>query len=102
MARVAWTAVLRPDKIEEYEREHAAIWPEVLQNLKDAGARNFSIYRLENRVFGYYECDGADATRAAIAEGEKALGWADAMGHLFEPEVAEHGEDYMPEIFRLD
>lgn len=102
MARVAWTARVRADKIEEYERAHAAVWPEVLRLIKDAGVRNYSIFRHEERVFGYYECDDPEAANATIDVGQREIGWADAMAELFEPEVAERGADYLPEIFRLD
>ena len=60
------------------------------------------MYLHENRVFGYYECDDAEATIAAIAEGEARLGWGEALKHVVPPEVLEHGEDYLHEIFRLD
>lgn len=102
MARVAWTALLRPDKIEAYERAHAAVWPEVLKLIKDAGVHNYSIYRWENRVFGYFECEDPEAAQAQIDIGEREAGWRAAMAELFEPEVAERGADEMPEIFRLD
>lgn len=102
MARVAWTARLRPDRIEEYEREHAAVWPSVLAVITAAGVRDYSIFRHEDRVFGVYECDDPEAANAMMAAGEAELGWNAAMLELFDPEVAERGADYMPEIFRLD
>lgn len=102
MARVAWTALVRPDRIEEYERAHAAVWPEVLKLIKDAGVRNYSIFRYQNRLFGYYECDDPDAARAMMQRGEHETGWTAAMAELFEPEVGERGADEMPQIFRLD
>lgn len=60
MARVVWKIVIREDKIEEYEQAHAAVWPEVLAVIKAAGAGNYSIYRHETRLFGYYECDDVE------------------------------------------
>jgi len=89
MARVAWTALLRPDKIEEYERSHAAVWPAVLRLIKAAGVHNYSIYRWENRIFGYYECADPAAAQAQMDQGERELGWRAAMEEFFEPEVAE-------------
>ena len=53
MARVAWTARLRPEKINEYVDAHAKVWPEVLAMLKEAGIRNYSIYLFGDRAFGY-------------------------------------------------
>lgn len=102
MARVAWTARLRPDRIEAYERAHAAVWPEVLALIKRAGVQNYSIYRFEDRVFGYYECDDPTSAEVMITTGQRELGWAAAMAELFMPEVGERGADEMPEIFRLD
>jgi lactoylglutathione lyase len=102
MARVAWTGRLRPDKIDEYEAAHAAVWPEMLQMIRDAGVRNYSIYRFGDRVFGYYECDDAEAAIAYQAAAEVTTRWNAWMSQLFDPEVAENGPDYLPEIFRLD
>ena len=102
MARVAWTALLRPDRIEEYERAHAAVWPTVLQAIKDAGVRNYSIHGFENRIFGYFECDDPERSMREMGEGQVAAGWDVAMRDLFEPEVLEHGVDHMKEIFRFD
>ena len=102
MARVAWTARIRTDRIDEYERAHAAVWPEVLKLIKEAGVSNYSIYRYEDRLFGYYECDDPGEAQARMEAGEREVGWSAAMADLFEPEVAERGADYMPEIFRLD
>lgn len=39
-----------PALIAEYERYHEAVWPEVLQSLRDAGIINMEIYRVENRL----------------------------------------------------
>jgi len=102
MARVAWTLVIREEKIEEYERAHAAVWPTVLKAIKDAGVRNYSIHRHGTRLFGYFECDDPEVTLPAMKAGQAAAGWGDAMQDVVTPEVAAHGVDYMPEIFRLD
>ncbi|HLL96290.1 MAG TPA: L-rhamnose mutarotase [Spirosoma sp.] len=39
-----------PVLITEYERYHEAVWPEVLQSMRDAGITNMEIYRVENRL----------------------------------------------------
>lgn len=36
--------------IKEYEAYHQAIWPEVLQSIKDAGIKEMEIYRTGNRL----------------------------------------------------
>ena len=102
MARVAWTGRLRPDKIDEYVEAHAAVWPEMLAMIKDAGVRNYSIYRFGDRVFGYYECDDPEATGRYMATAEVTTRWNAAMFPLFAEEVATEGLITLPEIFRLD
>ncbi|MFN8624052.1 MAG: L-rhamnose mutarotase [Chloroflexota bacterium] len=102
MARVTWTARLRPEKIEEYVTAHAAVWPEMLAMIKEAGVRNYSIHLFKDRVFGYYECDDPAATQAFMRDAEVTVRWNAAMAPLFAPEVATEGLIAMPEVFRLD
>ncbi|HVC76447.1 MAG TPA: L-rhamnose mutarotase [Candidatus Micrarchaeaceae archaeon] len=102
MARVAWTARLRPEKINEYLDAHAKVWPELLSMLKEAGIRNYSIYLFGDRAFGYYECDDARSAIAFQDASEINKKWSVVMKDLFDLEVTEHGATYLPEIFRLD
>jgi L-rhamnose mutarotase len=55
---------LNADKIGEYKRLHAAVWPDVLKMIKDCNIRNYSIYlrQLEGRhyLFSYFEYTGTD------------------------------------------
>ena len=41
MERVGFTMRLRPGQEAEYRRRHAAVWPEMLDALKAAGARDY-------------------------------------------------------------
>ncbi len=102
MARVAWTGKLRPDKIDEYVAAHAAVWPDVLAAIKDAGIRNYSCFLFGDRVFGYYECNDPGASLVLEAAAEATNRWRVAMAQLFDEEVAQNGPTFLPEIFRLD
>lgn len=51
---------LKPDKIEDYKRLHAAVWPEVLRSLSEHGIGNYSIYLKDDLLFGFLEFDGDD------------------------------------------
>ena len=44
MERVAFAMKLLPGAEAEYRRRHAAVWPEMLEALRAAGARDYSIY----------------------------------------------------------
>ncbi len=53
---------LRPEAIAEYKRIHAAVWPDVLKQIKASGISNYSIFlrEPENLLFAYYEYTGTD------------------------------------------
>ena len=40
-----------PSLIAEYEKYHEAVWPEVLESIKDSGIQHMQIYRANNRLF---------------------------------------------------
>ena len=44
MERVGFTMRLLPGQEAEYRRRHAAVWPEMLDALRAAGARDYSIF----------------------------------------------------------
>jgi L-rhamnose mutarotase len=102
VAQVAWTARVRPDKVDEYVRHHAAVWPDVLEAITNAGIRNYSIFLFGTRVFGYYECDDPEQALIDEAKPEAMTRWRQVMHTLFEDEVATEGATFMPQIFRLD
>ena len=44
MKRFAFKMFLKPGCEEEYQKRHAALWPELRQQIKDSGVGNYSIY----------------------------------------------------------
>ena len=40
-----------PKLIAEYEAHHRAVWPEILQSIRDSGILHMEIYRTGNRMF---------------------------------------------------
>lgn len=53
MARVAFRMQLFPGKEEEYKYRHDAIWPELVELLKQTGISNYSIF-LEPKSLGLF------------------------------------------------
>ena len=56
---------LRPEKLAEYKKLHAAVWPEVAKAIREAHIRNYSIYlrKLDDGryyLFSYFEYVGQD------------------------------------------
>jgi len=60
MKRYGSVIGVRPEKLAEYKRLHAAVWPEVLNMIKACNIRNYSIYYKDNNLFSYYEYIGDD------------------------------------------
>ena len=67
MKRFAFKMQLKPGCEKEYEKRHAAIWPELVKMIKDGGVSNYSIYwdKETNILFGYQECAGEGRSSAA-------------------------------------
>ncbi|NLT97283.1 MAG: L-rhamnose mutarotase [Christensenellaceae bacterium] len=51
---------LKRDKIEEYCRLHAAVWPGVLKTISECNLQNYSIFLCDDLVFSYFEYVGED------------------------------------------
>ncbi len=57
MERFAWKGRIKPGMQAEYKRRHDEIWPEMVELLKRAGIRNYTIWSDGEVLFGYYECE---------------------------------------------
>ena len=109
MQRMGMVIGLKPDRVAEYKRLHAAVWPDVLQMISACNIRNYSIFlkEPENLLFGYWEYHGTDfeADAARMAADPKTREWWDVCMPCQEPfETREDGEWWamMDEVFHLD
>lgn len=67
MKRYGSVIGLRSEKVAEYKKLHAAVWPDVLKIIHECGIRNYSIFlrRLpdgKDYLFSYFEYIGDDFT----------------------------------------
>lgn len=101
MKRFGQIARLKPEKIEEYDTLHAAVWPGVLSTIAACNLRKYSIFRQGDLLFAYYEYIGSDyeADMRKMAADPVTQEW----WKLTKPCFVGHnkGEYYqeMPEIF---
>jgi L-rhamnose mutarotase len=100
--RSAFVLHVRPERIDEYVAAHRAVWPEMLDALRAAGIRNYTIYRSGTSVFGYFEADDLEAAGAHMAAQEVNARWQDAMAELLSERVPDAGPPPLEEVFRLD
>jgi L-rhamnose mutarotase len=102
MERSAFVLQVRPDKIDEYVEAHRNVWPEMLDALRAAGIRNYTIFRHGNDVFGYFEAEDLEAAGAHMSQQEVNARWQDAMAGLLSERVPDEGPPPLEEVFRLD
>jgi L-rhamnose mutarotase len=100
--RTAFVLRVRPDKIDEYVAAHRNVWPAMLKALRDAGIRNYTIFRHGNEMFGYFESDDLEAAAAHMEAQEVNTRWQDTMADLLEERVPDAGPPTLEAIFRLD
>jgi L-rhamnose mutarotase len=100
---------LRPEKLEEYKRHHAAVWPEILSAIRKAGIRNYSIFHFRGQLFAYFEYTGPpkefDTRMAELARAPRMREWWDITDAAQVPiEGRAPGEWWanMEEVFHVD
>lgn len=60
MQRYGHVIKVKLEKLEEYKRLHAAVWPEVLDMIRQCNIRNYTIFYRDGYLFSYYEYVGRD------------------------------------------
>jgi L-rhamnose mutarotase len=106
MTRYCFTLQVRPDRLAEYRERHAAVWPDMLRALRDAGWRNYSIFaRTDGLLIGYVEASDLAAAQQAMAATEVNARWQADMSQYFaglDGRPPDEGFLLLEEIFNLD
>jgi L-rhamnose mutarotase len=104
MERVGFTMRVLPGQEAEYRRRHAAVWPEMLEALRAAGARDYSIFIRGSDLFACLEVDDFAAFRAAMAASPINARWQAEMAALIDPltDPATGFHRRLDEVFHLD
>ncbi|WP_299401986.1 L-rhamnose mutarotase [uncultured Roseobacter sp.] len=109
MQRMGMVIGLNAEKLEEYKRLHADVWPGVLSMITACNIRNYSIFlrEPENLLFGYWEYHGIDfeADAAKMAADPETQKWWDVCMPCQVPlESRREGEWWamMDEVFHLE
>ena len=100
--RSAFVLRVKPDRIDEYVEAHRNVWPEMLDALRNAGIRNYSIFLHGNLAFGYLESDDFDAAWQYMAAQDVNTRWQDAMAELLDERVPDEGPPPLELVFRLE
>ena len=95
MQRVAFRLWVKPERLEEYKRLHREVWPELLDDMRAASIRNYSIFADGPELFGYLECDDWNAAQAKLAASDANRRWQAWMTEYLETPVDPDGTDGM-------
>jgi L-rhamnose mutarotase len=98
MERVCWTMRVRPEKLEPYKQAHEAVWPEMLDALREAGWSNYSLFLTDDGLLiGYLETEDFEAAVAAMEATDVNARWQAAMAEYLVPPLRR-----IEEVFHLD
>ena len=83
--RYAFHLRIKADCIEEYDREHARVWPELLARLKQVGISDYSIFRRGQELTLVLRCVDFDRAWDELDRDPVNQRWQQFMSRLFEP-----------------
>lgn len=107
MKRYGQVIGVRPEKLDEYKKLHAAVWPDILKMITECNLRNYSIYYKNGLLFSYFEYIGTDfeSDMKKMADDPLTQKWWDVCKPCQAVvENAQEGEWWadMEEVFHLD
>lgn len=103
--RVCFLLKVKPDRLDEYTRRHAAVWPEMLAALRETGWHNYSLFlRPDGLLVGYFETADLDAALSGMAAKQVNDRWQNEMAPFFEGQDGrpDNGIAALEEVFHLD
>jgi L-rhamnose mutarotase len=88
MQRFGQVIGVKPEKLAEYKKLYANVWPPVQATITACNIRNYSIFLLnDNTLFAYFEYVGQDfeADMAKMAADPKTQEWWSVCGPMQNP-----------------
>ena len=105
LKRWAFLLRLNPGVGEEYDKAHAAVWPEMLELLKSAGIHEYSIFRRDELLFLTFKAADFEESWSKLDNHPVNLRWQQYMAPNFAPlEGLRPGERFpmMEEVFWME
>jgi L-rhamnose mutarotase len=105
MERVCFLLKVKPARQAEYKERHKAVWPEMLEALRETGWHNYSLFlRDDGLLVGYFETPDYQRALAGMAKREVNLRWQRDMAPFFdnlEGQRPDEGFLRLEEVFHL-
>jgi L-rhamnose mutarotase len=103
--RVCFTLQVRPDRLAEYRERHAAVPPEMLRALADAGWHDYQLFlREDGLLVGTLVTEDLAAAQATVDATEASARWEAAMARFFDLPGGQDGraKSALDLVFDLD
>jgi L-rhamnose mutarotase len=86
MKRVGFLFKIKVSMIEEYKKQHTAVWPEMLTAIRRSGWHNYSLFlREDGLLFGYFEtAESLQVAQEKLAKEAINIAWQKFMAPYFE------------------
>ncbi|CAN5470170.1 L-rhamnose mutarotase [soil metagenome] len=104
MKTIAFKMKLRPGSVDEYKRRHAAIWPELVEVLKENGISDYTIFldAETDTLFAVQKQNGSQ-TSQDLGEHPLVKKWWDYMSDLM---IYEYNKSpvaiFLEPVFHMD
>jgi L-rhamnose mutarotase len=106
MQRVCFQLQVRPDRIDEYRKRHASVWPDMLAALHETGWHNYSLFlRADGLLIGYFETPDLTAAQAGMQAADVNARWQAEMAEFFvelDGRAPDEGFLVLDEVFHLE
>lgn len=104
--RYAFRLQVSPDRLAEYARRHAEVWPEMLQALHDSGWHSYSLFASpDGLLVGYVEAISLESAQAAMARTDVNARWQASMAEFFsslDGTPPDEGFELLTQVFNLE
>ena len=105
MERVCFLLRVRPERLDEYRARHEAVWPEMLDALRETGWGNYSLFlRDDGLLVGYLETDDFAAAQRGMEATDVNARWQAEMAEFFtgiDGRPPDEGFTLLTEVFHL-
>ncbi len=105
MERVCFLLKVKPERLAEYKERHKAVWPDMLDALRETGWHNYSLFlRDDGLLVGYFETSDYQRALAGMAKREVNERWQRDMAPFFdnlESQRPDEGFLRLQEVFHL-
>jgi L-rhamnose mutarotase len=104
--RVCFILQVKPDRLDEYRRRHAAVWPDMIEALQRTGWHNYSLFLTPNgELIGYLETDDFQLAQTRMRDEPINALWQSEMKDFFVEANGKHPDQLMSpidEVFHID